>query len=176
MRDILSAFWDELNKGHACGDIEMIPCIRHDFGYDEWRAVARVIVKGCKELCYYPIILNKAFMISCVFGEHTVSDETLLQSFFNYIPLDERQTVKESLIKENISVDGDDSELLDVLSNYSTRGIPCTSAPLKKLLLEIARKEIIQASSYIRESWESIFLYTKFVKKLSDFENLYEFL
>ena len=74
----------------------MIPCIRHDFGYDERRAVARVIVKGYRELRYYPILLNKAFTISCVFGEHTVSDETLLQSFFNYIPLDERQIVKES--------------------------------------------------------------------------------
>ena len=96
MCDILSAFWDEFNKGHACGDIEMIPCIRHDFGYDEWRAVARVIVKGYRELRCYPIRLNKAFMISCVFGEHAVSDETFLQSFFNYIPLDERQIVKES--------------------------------------------------------------------------------
>ena len=96
MCDILSAFWDEFNKGHACGDIEMIPCIRHDFGYDEWRAVARVIVKGYRELRCYPIRLNKAFMISCVFGEHVVSDETFLQSFFNYIPLDERQIVKES--------------------------------------------------------------------------------
>ena len=38
-------------------------------------------------------------MISCVFGDYTVSDETLLQSFFNYIPLDERHIVKESLIK-----------------------------------------------------------------------------
>ena len=131
MRDILSAFWDEFNRGHACGDIKMIPCIRHDFGYDEWRTVARVIVKGYRELHYYPILLNKAFMISCVFGEHTVSDETLLQSFFNYIPLYERQIVKESLIKENISVDGDDSELLDVLSNYSTRRVPCTGAQLK---------------------------------------------
>ena len=75
-------------------------------------------------------------MILCVFGEHTVSDETLLQSFFNYIPLDERQIVKESLVKENISADGDDSELLDVLSNYSTRRIRCTGAQLKKLLHE----------------------------------------
>ena len=176
MCDILSAFWDEFNKGHACGDIEMIPCIRHDFGYDEWRAVARVIVKGYRELRCYPIRLNKAFMISCVFGEHAVSDETFLQSFFNYIPLDERQIVKESLIKENISVDGDDSELLDILSNYLTRRVPCTGTQLKKLPLEIAHKEIIQALSYIRESWESIFLYTKFVEKLSDFEDLYEFL
>ena len=39
-------------------------------------------------------------MTSCVFGEHTVSGETLLQSFFNYIPLDERQIVKKSLIKK----------------------------------------------------------------------------
>ena len=118
----------------------MIPYIRHDFGYDEWLAVARVIVKDYRELRYYPLLLNKAFMISWVFGEHTVSDETLLQSFFNYIPLGERQIVKESLIKENISVDGDDSELLDVLSNYSTRRVPCTGAQLKKLLLEIAHK------------------------------------
>ena len=94
MRDILSAFWDEFNKGHACSDIEMTPCIRHDFGYDQWRSFARVIVKSCRELRYYPILLNKAFMISCISGEHTVSDETLLQSFFNYIPLDEHQIVK----------------------------------------------------------------------------------
>ena len=131
MCDILSAFWDEFNKGHACGDIEMIPCIRHDFGYDELRAVARVIVKGYRELLYYPILLNKPFMISCVFEEHTVNDETLLQNFLNYIPLDERQIVKESLIKKNISVDGDDSKLLDVLPNCSTRRVPCTGAQLK---------------------------------------------
>ena len=86
-------------------------------------------------------------MTSCVFGEHTISGETLLQSFFNYIPLDERQIVKKSLIKKNISLDGDDSELLDVLSNYSTRRIQCTDAQLKKLLLEISHKEIIQAPS-----------------------------
>ena len=49
---ILPAFWDGFNKGQACGDIEMIPCIRHDFGYDKWRAVARVIVKGYRELRY----------------------------------------------------------------------------------------------------------------------------
>ena len=78
--------------------------------------------------------------------------------------------------KENISVDGDDSELLDVLSNYSTRRVPCTGTQLKKLLLEIAHKEIIQAPSYIRESWESIFLYTKFAENLSDFADLCEFL
>ena len=86
-------------------------------------------------------------MTSCVFGEQTVSGKTLLQSFFNYIPLDERQIVKKSLIKKNISLDGDDSELLDVLSNYSTRRIQCTDAQLKKLLLEISHKEIIQAPS-----------------------------
>ena len=78
-------------------------------------------------------------MISSVFGEHTVSAETLLQSFFNYIPLDERQVVKESIIKENISVDGNDSELLDVLPNYSTRRVTCTGAQLKKLLLEFSQ-------------------------------------
>ena len=150
--EILSAFCDEFNKGHAFGDIEMIPCIRHDFGYDEWWAVARVIVNSYRELRYCPILLSKAFMISCVFGEHTVSDKILLQSFFSYIPLDERQIVRESLIKENISVDGDDSKLLDALKNYATRRVPCTGAQLKKLLLEIAHKEIIQAPTYIRES------------------------
>ena len=122
-RGILPAFWDEFNKGHACGDIEMIPWIRHDFVYDEWQVVARVIVQVYSELRYYPILVNKAFMISCVFGEHNVSDETLLQSFFNYIPLEKRQIVKETVLKENISGDGFDSELLDVLSNYSTRRV-----------------------------------------------------
>ena len=98
-------------------------------------------MKGYRELRYYPILQNKAFMIPCVFDEHTVSDETLLQTFFNYIPLDECQIVKKFLIKENISVDGNDSELLGALSNYSTRRIPCSSAQLKKLLLEIAHKK-----------------------------------
>ena len=101
----------------------MISWIRHDFVYDEWQVVARVIVQVYSELRYYPILVNKAFMISCVFGEHNVSDETLLQSFFNYIPLEKRQIVKETVLKENISGDGLDSELLDVLSNYSTRRV-----------------------------------------------------
>ena len=141
MRDILSAFWGEFNKGHPCGNMYMLPCICHDFGCNEWRAVAWVILKGYRELRYYPILRNKAFMIPCVFDEHTVSDETLLQTFFNYIPLDECQIIKKFLIKENISVYGNDSELLGALSNYSIRRIPCTSTHLKKLLFEIAHKK-----------------------------------
>ena len=82
----------------------------------------------------------------CFWGTHC-KWRNFVTELFNYIPLDERQIVKKSLIKKNISLDGDDSELLDVLSNYSTRRIQCTDAQLKKLLLEISHKEIIQAPS-----------------------------
>ena len=60
LRDILLAFWSELFKGHATGDTEMVPYLRHEFGATEWAAIARIIVKGYNDVGYYPITMKGA--------------------------------------------------------------------------------------------------------------------
>ena len=37
-RDIISAFWSEFLMGHAVGEDEMIPILRHDFTGEQWKS------------------------------------------------------------------------------------------------------------------------------------------
>lgn len=158
-RDNLSAFWDDFYKGHAVGENEMVPCIRHDFSSEEWKAVARILVKGFKDVGYFPLKLSKAFMIATLFGEQLITPEILFQSFFLYLPVGEQSLLKTCLEKEEIDINGEDEELIDLLQGLSSKRIVNSGSDLKVLISEIAHKELIQTPSYIREAWESIFIY-----------------
>ena len=172
-RDILSAFWAEFLKGHAVGEAELIPLIKHDFSGENWKAVSRIIVKGYKDVNYFPIRINKAFMISCIFGEHSLTDEALFDSFMSFVPIEDKETLKEALKKDKLDINGDDEDVLDVLSSLSSKRVPCTVHDLKTLILEIAHKDIIQAPSYIREAWECVFSCTNLVESVEQVDELY---
>ena len=173
-RDILSAFWAEFLKGHAVGEVEWIPLIRHDFSGENWKAVSRIIVKGYKDVNYFPIRINKAFMISCIFGEHLLSDEALFDSFMSFVPMEDKDTLKEALKKDKLDMNGDDKDVLDVLSSLSSKRVPCTvHDDLKTLILEVAHKDIIQTPSYIREAWKYVFSCTKLVESIEQIDELY---
>ena len=175
LRDILSAFWSEFFKGHATGDTEKVPYLRHEFGATEWAAIARIIVKGYNDVGYYPITINKAFMVSCVFGEQAVSEEMLLRSFLNFITYEERETVKCSLSKDILDLDegGTDEDIMEILSNFNCKRLARNGKELKELLTEVAHKELIQTPCYIREAFETVFLYAKFIKDVDEMEQIY---
>ena len=175
LRDILSAFWSGLFKGHATGDTEMVPYLHHEFGATERAAIARIIVKGYNDVGYYPITINKAFMVSYVFGEQAVSEEMLFRSFLNFITYEERQTVKCSLSKDILDLDagGTDEDILEILSNFNCKRLARNGKKLKELLTEVAHKELMQTPCYMREVFETVFLYTKFIKDLDEMEQIY---
>ena len=172
-RDLLSAFWTDFLRGHSVGEIEVVPCIRHDFGFEEWRSVARIIIKGLREVDYFPIKISKAFMTSCVFGESAVAEDVLLESFYNYLPADDAVVLKTSVEKETINVYGDDEDVLDILTSLFSKRIISTGPDLKLLLIELSHKEIIQAAAYIREAWEDVFSSDQLVHTVLEFNILY---
>ena len=73
------------------GSSEKIPFIRHDLQKKEWEAVARVLVYGYQNLSYFPLKLSWTFMITCLFGEETITTESLQASFRKYIASEDRE-------------------------------------------------------------------------------------
>jgi len=47
-RDVITTFWQQLFTSASLGDREKVPCIRHDYQKNEWKAVARILVYGFK--------------------------------------------------------------------------------------------------------------------------------
>ena len=82
-RDALSSFWAEFLKGHAVGEKEMVPCIRHELSMQYWQSVGRILVKGYNDLKYFPLPLSKSFVIVAFFGEHVLSREEPMKGFFS---------------------------------------------------------------------------------------------
>ena len=77
----------------------------------QWQAIARVLVYGYVREKYFPIRLSAAFITAALFGEESLSNEFLFESFKLYISSEERDTLVDAM-SGNLSMDDDD--LLDV--------------------------------------------------------------
>ena len=102
-RDAISCFWQEFNDSSTLGERERVPTLRHDFQYSEWSAIGGILTKGYLDLGYFPYMLSQAFLVSVIFGENAVPEETLLKSFHNYIAKDEEEVIAKAL-KGNLDV------------------------------------------------------------------------
>ena len=89
--DALSSFWSSIYESCTCAK-ERVPVIRHDFQVAECESVARILVKGYKQV-NFPVKLNKAFISASVFGERAVTDELLIESFLVHLSKHESQLV-----------------------------------------------------------------------------------
>lgn len=103
-RDVLSEFWSSFYTECSLGNDKQVPFIRHDFGEEEWKSVARVIVFGWKTVNYFLVQLSSVFMEYCLYG--TFHDD-LLDAFMHYIPKADAETLKSALTDVN-SVDQTD--------------------------------------------------------------------
>ncbi|XP_057309778.1 uncharacterized protein LOC130647812 [Hydractinia symbiolongicarpus] len=86
-RDVYSSFWRDVSDSLFIGEKERVPYVRHDLYKAEWEAIGKIILKGYVDTQYFPILISKAFLEFCLFGE--VSNEVLLESFSNYLSEDE---------------------------------------------------------------------------------------
>lgn len=84
-RDVYSCFWAELFGVAALGQTERVPCVRSDKGITEWTAVGRIILKGYKDVGFFPIKFCKAFLYAFLFGAETLTPDTLLTSLKRYV-------------------------------------------------------------------------------------------
>lgn len=149
-RDALSAFWTTFENSCTVGEDERIPVIRYDFQASEWEAIARLLVKGFRQLTFFPVNLNRAFLIATIFGEREVTEQVLLDSFLAYLSRDERALVVDALngTLEDEHID----EWLDFLDRFRCKRVP-KPEQCRDTILEIAHKEQIQACQYIIDCW-----------------------
>lgn len=148
-RDVYGAFWSELFEVAALGENERVPCIRSDMGVDEWTAVGRILIKGFRDIGFFPIRLCKAFMFAVLFGVDSVAPDALLSSFKEYISIHEANTLAKALSDfEHLDNDEKD-DLVDILQRFEVRSLPSTKSELQDMITGISHKELIQKPKYI---------------------------
>ena len=89
------------------------------------------------------------FLIVCLFGEGSVSEEFLLTSFRQYISDDERETFDKCFEDDFMA---NDEEVIDFLTTYKCFRSQ-SKENIKQILFEIAHQEIIQKPKYILNCW-----------------------
>lgn len=151
-KDALSLFWKDIYDSLMLGEGERVPFIRHDFQRHQWKALARILVKGFQVYQYFPVRLSKPFIVACLFGESAVSDEMLISSFMQYVSNDERTVVQECV---NGEVEIDDAQLIDLLSNFECKRV-IQKSTLRQTVIEMAHKELIQRPQYVADCWKDI--------------------
>lgn len=92
-RDALSAFWDGFYDGCTICENERVPYITHDYQSEEWSAVARIIVRGFKDISFFPFRVSKCVIATAIFGEEQVTSKMLLESFKSNVSEDERKSI-----------------------------------------------------------------------------------
>ena len=151
-REIFSTFWQSVFSSLTLGDVEKVPCIRHDHQKSEWEAIGRVLAYGFKYSRYIPICLSPVFLASCLHGEDQVHEEELLSSFSNYVTSDEREVLQKSLAD---NPDCQDDDLLEFLSTYKCFRLP-TDETIRTIIVELAHQELIQRPRYIANCWAPV--------------------
>lgn len=151
-REVFALFWKEAYNSLLLGEQERVPYIRHDYTREKWEAIARILVKGFTEVSYFPFMFSKPFLASCLYGEKSVDERMLIDSFMQYVSRDEASLINKALAHE---VSLDDEEFLDFLTNFDCKR-RVTELNLREIILELAHKELIQKPQYVINCWKPV--------------------
>ncbi|KAK7904900.1 hypothetical protein WMY93_017507 [Mugilogobius chulae] len=147
-RDVYATFWTELLDHAAEGEELRVPLLTPKWQEEEWKSIARILVKGFKDHSYFPCRLAPVFAVTVIFGENEVSDDMLLKNLLLYISQSERDLINTAL-KEDLD-DEDKDELLETLDHLGVKTKP-TKENLQDILLKAAHKQLIQKPRYSAE-------------------------
>lgn len=115
LRDLISEFWSDFYAQCTVGRLSKVPSLRHDFGAVEWKSVATILCYGYRFTGYWPIMLAKTFMYQCVYPNIEIPNADLIQDFYNYVSIPEKEVLK-TAEDDFKTVDSDD--LMDTLDNH----------------------------------------------------------
>lgn len=149
-REVVCMFFTEFFESCSVGRAAKVPSIRHDMSKEEWAAVARIMIAAMK-VGYYPLLISPAFMIATLFGESTLSDDILLESFKNYISVEEKDIIEKMLA----NFEENNEDLLEFLSFYKCYRNP-TKDNLRSILLELSHQEIVQKPRYVSNCFAEV--------------------
>ncbi len=172
-RDVYSGFWSEFLDRAAEGEDMRVPSLSPKWQEEDWKSIGRILVKGYRDQGYFPTRLATAFTVALIFGEHSVTDEMMIDSFLLYLSQSERELVSGAL-KEDLLGD-DKDELLDLLDRLGVTTMP-TQQNLKELMLKAGHKQIIQLPKYALDnmSKEAKHIFRETFKSPVDILQMYE--
>ena len=151
-REVYTLFWNEFANSMTIGERERVPFVRHDHFVEEWNAIGRILVKGFESVSYFPLFISKAFLGYCLFGNQ-IPDMVFLESFQKYLSKEEEEMIK--AVIENNSFPEDKDEFDDFLERFQCRSF-VKEENLYRIILEIAKQELIQKPHLMISSWESV--------------------
>ena len=102
---------------------------------------------SCPTLPYFPVALAKPFVMNCV--GTTVTNEATVKCFLETVPSDENDLIQMEW-NDFSSIETDD--LFDFLEAHEVRTI-VNQNNFKRVMSELAHKEIIQDPAYISDVW-----------------------
>ncbi|XP_078333019.1 uncharacterized protein LOC111100619 isoform X2 [Crassostrea virginica] len=159
MRDALTEFWDTFYLQYTEGNAFKVPVLRHDMTEIQWKSVAFVIRMGFIQEKVYPIKLVPSFMQQAIFGACIESD--LIHSFLKFVSVMNRNVLERAL-KDFEAVDKD--ELFDALEQYDVKQA-FNSENIKRILREVAHKELVQKPMFIADSFFKVLNATPLVQE-----------
>ena len=151
-REVYTLFWNEFANSMTIRERERVPLVRHDHFVEEWNAIGRILVKGFESVSYFPLFISKAFLGYCLFGNQ-IPDMVFLESFQKYLSKEEEEMIK--AVIENNSFSEDKDEFDDFLERFQCRSF-VKEENLYRIILEIAKQELIQKPHLMISSWESV--------------------
>ena len=150
IRDAFCIFFNDFNFSNTFGREEKVPSLRHDMGKMEWQSVARILVYLLKrEIGYFPLVLSPSFMISAIFGDNAINNDILIESFKNYVSLEEKDLISNGNFE--------DEDVIQMFSDYNCKRIPKSKQEFIDLILEVAHMELLQKPRYVSNCFSEIF-------------------
>uniref|UniRef100_A0A8W8MHV8 HECT domain-containing protein n=1 Tax=Magallana gigas TaxID=29159 RepID=A0A8W8MHV8_MAGGI len=152
-RDVYTSFWADFFSRVAEGEDFRVPALNPQWQVEEWKSVGRILVKGLLDHNIFPLNFAPAYVTALLFGEHSISEKTLLDSFLLYLSKSERDLAKVA-IERKLSAD-ENEDFLDMLDRLGSKTIP-TFENMQEELLKMAHKELIQKPKYALEKMAEV--------------------
>jgi hypothetical protein len=121
-REAYTAFWYEFMERQCEGEELRVHALCPEWQAEEWMAVGRILLKGFKDHKIFPVRLAPAFVCGIIFGEESLPNELLFDSFMKYISARNRELV--TLALQGSIAKEDMDEYTDFLEEMDWRNIP----------------------------------------------------
>lgn len=145
LRDTISEFFTTFYEICTMGAAFKVPCLRHDLQKEEWSAVGKIILESYETEKYFPIKIAPTFIKDCM--GHNMEDDEVLKNFLKYVSPSDSHLLKNAI--EHFEEE-DIEEIMEFCNSYDAKVLP-NKNNFKKMLQQIAREELIQKPSFVKE-------------------------
>ena len=131
----------------SIGEDQRVPALRNDFQVIQWQSIARILVKGYLHVKYFPFLISNIFITLMLLQEGSVSEDSLIGSFKEYVAIDEAQILNDVLASNK---NPDNEDVINFIGRFGCRKLQNTHN-IRFIVLKMAHKELIQKPQYVAD-------------------------